>query len=57
MMYKIDENMKDFNTEFQNNEMEILKLNDIISEIQNSLDEFNIRLDTIEDWMSKPEDR
>lgn len=56
-MYKIDENMKDFNTEFQNNEMEILKLNDIISEIQNSLDEFNIRLDTIEDWMSKPEDR
>lgn len=48
-MYKIDESMKDFNTEFQKNEMEILEPSDTTSEIQNLLDEFNIRLDTVRD--------
>lgn len=60
-MYKIDESMKDFNSEFQKNEMEILELSDTTSEIQNLLDEFNIRLDTVRDtvrdWMSKLEDK
>ena len=48
-MYKIDDNTKNFNIEFQNNEMEIRELKDTMSEIQNSLDGFNIRLDTRED--------
>lgn len=60
-MYKIDESMKDFNSEFQKNEMEILEPSDTTSEIQNLLDEFNIRLDTVRDtvrdWMSKLEDK
>ena len=48
-MYKIDDNTKNFNIEFQNNEMEIRELKDTMSEIQNSLDGLNIRLDTRED--------
>lgn len=56
-MHKIDENMENLNGEFQNNEMEILELNDAIFEIQNPLDEFNIRLGTTEDWISKLKDK
>lgn len=37
--------------------MEILELNDTISEIPGLLDEFNIRLGTTEDWLSKLKDR
>lgn len=37
--------------------MEILELNDAIFEIQNPLDEFNIRLGTTEDWISKLKDK
>lgn len=35
-MHKIDENMDSFMSDFQNNKMGILELNDTISEIQNS---------------------
>lgn len=35
-MHKIDEKMENFTSEFQNDKMEILELNDTVSEIQNS---------------------
>lgn len=35
-MHNIDENMVNFTSEFQNNKIGILELNDTISEIQNS---------------------